>query len=317
MATTSSGVDRPDGGDVVAQVGGVEQLLAGRLRRRLAVVRLGEQALQQVGVNASATSPLAVTVERLGAAGGLGHRGVDEGVGRADVEGDRRRVRGDDRDVGDAAEVEGAGRLVRSGEQQFVERAGEGRTVATGGDVTRPQVGDDRDAGGLGDPRRLADLHVPRARPSASTQWKIVWPWDTTRSTAPPPNSSTAYVAASANAWPTSVSSRHTSSAVVDAGGRTAPRPARSSAEYSCDVAPSGRSSIVSPTSWRSATATSMPSIDVPLIIPTTLIRSPASCRLPLVHWLAPAGRHRTMPSDSGADDAVGSSGSPRRRRRR
>ena len=99
-----------------------------------------------------------VAVERLGAAGGLAHGGVDEGVGRPDVEGDGRRPGSDDRDVGDAAEVQCPGGLVRSGEQQLVERAGQRRTVTTRGDVTCPQIGDDRQPGGLGDPRRLSDL---------------------------------------------------------------------------------------------------------------------------------------------------------------
>ena len=160
MATMSSGSMRPDRRDVLEQVGGVEQLLARRLRRRPAVVRIGEEPLQQCRVDSSPAGADAVAVEGLGPATRRADRGIDQGVGRTDVEGQRRRAAADDRDVGDPAEVERPGDLVRPAEQQFVERAGQRCTMPAGGDVARPHVGDDWSAGCFGDPGRLAELQT-------------------------------------------------------------------------------------------------------------------------------------------------------------
>ena len=112
---------------------------------------------------------------------------------------------------------------------------------------------------------------VPRAC-APSTQWNTVWPCDTISSTSGTP--ATTAAATSANAWPISVSSSHTSARVVDAGGNAATSRARRSGRYGVLSVWSTTPLSSSPVSDRSTTAASIPSCDVPEIIPSTFIGS-------------------------------------------
>jgi hypothetical protein len=146
----------------------VVALLARGLRWRLGQEEVVEQESQQRLVDVAARRPDPVAVARLGAAGDGGHGGVDQGVGRPGVIGDRRRPRGHHREVGDPPEVErGAGR-VGAAEDQDVKEADERSALAAGRDIGAAEVGDDREPGALGDPGGPADLERagdPTVRP--------------------------------------------------------------------------------------------------------------------------------------------------------
>lgn len=109
---------------------------------------------------------------------------------------------------------------------------------------------------------------MPRARPS-STQWNIVCPCEQMRSTGPHAS------AASANAWPIRVSSRHTSAMSAGFGGSAPATRSRSRPPYGrapvCSTAPVS----TSPSGDQSTIALSIPSWDVPDINPST--RMPTS----------------------------------------
>ena len=82
----------------------------------------------------------------------------DRGVGGAGVAGQHRAVDPDDRDVGDAAQVDRGGRDIP--EPQGVEEAGQRGTLAARGDVRRAQVRDDRQAGRRVDVGRRPELEL-------------------------------------------------------------------------------------------------------------------------------------------------------------
>ena len=87
-----------------------EIFAAGRLWRTKLEVGILHQAVDQSIVDMAATGKACVFVEALAAFGEVGDEGVDEDVGGAGVEGEdvlRLGVGRDDRDIGDAAEIEG------------------------------------------------------------------------------------------------------------------------------------------------------------------------------------------------------------------
>ena len=205
--------------------------------------------------------------------------------------------RADDRQVGDAAEVERGGGVGGPGEQQVVEQAGERGAVTAGRDVAGAQVGDDGNARRLGDPRRLADLQrapgatfvvdpvedglavgddevggrrrparrCPPRRPPRTRRRRRC------RAGTPPPQS-----------WRPEGARRRARRAAT-ARRRSTGRRAGAARRCRHD-------------SVRSAAATSMPSIDVPLIIPTTRIIPPprrARCRGGRRHGPPPRRRRR------------------------
>ena len=122
---------------------------------------------------------------------------------------------------------------------------------------------------------------VPRACPP-STQWKSVWPCDTTRS-GTTPVAAMPPAAASANAWPSFVSSSQKPPAVSGSPADTARMRSRPSADHATVSACStrrptaGRSSASSAAT--STTATSMPSAEVPDCRESTIMPTPrAAC---------------------------------------
>ncbi len=160
-------------------------LLAGGLGGGAAVVGVGEEPGEEAGVDPPGRGAAAVLVEVPCAAAELAHGGVDQGVRRAGVEGQRGGVRigGHHGDVGDAAEVE-RGPDARAGgvpvavavagavavpvavpvaglvpaQQQGVEEADQRGALAARRHVPAAQVGDDREPGRLGDPGGLPEL---------------------------------------------------------------------------------------------------------------------------------------------------------------
>ena len=203
----------------------VVPLLAGGLRRRLGQEEVVEEQGQQRLVDLSPGRSRPARVVGLGAAGDGHDGGVDEGVGRPGVIGDRRasapaittvRLAMPPRLSGSPRSLAGVG-----AEEQDVEQADERGALAAGGDVGAAEVGDDREAGRVRRSRPGGRSGACRpTRPSASTQWKTVWPWATT--SAASGWRRTARSAAAANSWPTAVSSRQTASIVVALGGSAA-----------------------------------------------------------------------------------------------
>ncbi|GAB2485913.1 hypothetical protein GCM10026982_07630 [Nocardiopsis aegyptia] len=140
------------------EVGGAEPFQPGRLRRGQRVIGIGEQVVQQGGVGCAGAGERATRVDAGPAAGHPAHGGVHEGVGGTGVERLWWGSVAHDGDVGDAAEVERGGRCTAVGEEEAVQERGQRGALAPGGHVGRSQVGDHRKAGGLGDPRGLAEL---------------------------------------------------------------------------------------------------------------------------------------------------------------
>ena len=281
MATMSSGSSVADRRDVLEQVGAVEQLLAGRLRRRPAVVRIGEQSLQQCRVRLvpgwrgcrrdrrprPRRSPRCTAASIRAFAGPMSKASVGAPLPTTVMLAIPPRLSAPA--ISSDPPSSSSSSVLASGAPCPPAAMSRARTSATTGAPVASAI----HAG-------WPSCRPPRARPSASTQWKIVWPWDTMRSTAPPPNS--------IDGRPCRLGERLADERVQPAhllGRRrrrwqTAPRAARNVRRVRRAIAaPSGRSSIVSPTNRRSATATSMPSIDVPLIIPTTLIAASRAAR--------------------------------------
>src|SRR5699024_4687119 len=83
---------------------------------------------------------------------------VDEGVGRARVEGDGVLTGSDDGDVRDSAEVEHRGRSFDLGEQQGIEQPDEWGTLSPGRDVARADIGEHGSTESFGDEGRLPEL---------------------------------------------------------------------------------------------------------------------------------------------------------------
>ena len=166
-------------------------------------------------------------------------------------------------------EVEGgAGHVGVTPEEQDVEQADQRGSLAAGGHVGAAQVGDDRERRG-----------ARRSRPG----WPI-WSVPATRPSLDPVEDGlavghdelgsgcrrTARSAAAANSWPTGVSRRQTVSIVVAAAAAPlgAPPPAGGVGVVSCAERREPQHVAVES---RSATAASMPSIDVPDMSPTTI----------------------------------------------
>ncbi len=117
-----------------------------------------EQPSQQALVHASGGGERAVLVEREPSAAQFVHRGVDQRVARAGVEGHGVRLRGYDGDVGDPPDVQGGRHSGAAAQQHEVDQADQRCALPAGRDVARAEAGDDRVAGGLGDPGRFAEL---------------------------------------------------------------------------------------------------------------------------------------------------------------
>src|ERR1035438_1166475 len=115
-----------------------------------------EQRPIQIALRGDAT----VAVEVLAAAGVLARERIDHHVAGARIE---RDARGNDRNVGDATDIEGGAGAARMPEQQAVDEGNERRALATGGDIARAEIGDYRHSGALRDYRRLADLQCAGA----------------------------------------------------------------------------------------------------------------------------------------------------------
>ncbi len=136
-------------------------LAAGRLRRRAAQEFVVEQAREQRRVDMTAAGARAVAVHALAAVAADSHDGVEQRVGRTDVEGEHgvgvaaARQPGD---VRDAAEVQHHARLGGIGKRREVEERRERRALAARREIARAEVGDRGDTGALGDHRRVADL---------------------------------------------------------------------------------------------------------------------------------------------------------------
>ena len=91
--------------------------------------------------------------------------GVEQAVGRAGVEAGDRAVPVDDRDVGDAAEVQHHALAAGGAEQGPVEQGGQRRALAAGRDIGAAEVADRADAGALRDQGGAAQLDGLGARP--------------------------------------------------------------------------------------------------------------------------------------------------------
>ena len=151
-------------GPVAVEVGVVEELLAGRLRRGPRVVRLGEQVGEELLVDPARRRVPAVSVVPLLTTGHPHDGGVDEGVCGSEVVRVRLGVRVDHGHVGDAAEVErGAARP--SGEEQHVEGRDQRGALPTGGDVGGAMVGEDRASGRLRERPEVAELQPTTGAP--------------------------------------------------------------------------------------------------------------------------------------------------------
>ena len=175
----------------VVEVGGVEVLLAGRLRRGPRVVRVLEEAVEQRRDDGAGGGEPPVLVE--GRAGEVARGGVEERVAGADVEarsGPLARA-GRRRSSGSRSRPGSTRRGRRGGRRAGARRAA--RPAARPGRRRRRR--------GRGSPRRPAGRCARRSRPAGrpaacpprarpSTQWKSVWPCEAIRSA--PPKRSTA-----------------------------------------------------------------------------------------------------------------------------
>ena len=132
--------------------------------RLAAIIRIGEQSIEQRGIHCARASSLAIAIERR-------RHGIHHHVARSGVEGDhvfRRCIGRNHRDVRDAADVERDARMLGMPEKLIVEERHQRRAFAAGRHVAGTKIGDGLDAGALGNHRRLADLH--RARDLAAAE---------------------------------------------------------------------------------------------------------------------------------------------------
>ncbi len=140
------------------QVVGPEQLRTGRLGRGLPVVGLGQQVVQELGDGGAGAGEPPIDVEVGGPVGDQPHGGVEQGVGRAGVEGQGISPRAYDGHVGDPAEVERGGGLVPLAQQQGVQDGGQRGALSARGDVGGARAREHGGPGGLGDPGGSAHL---------------------------------------------------------------------------------------------------------------------------------------------------------------
>ncbi len=241
-----------------------EQLAAGRLRRAGGEVRIGEQAVEQVRSHSSGRSQRTVEVTRLRAARDPRGGDVQQAVAGAGVERERRS-RVDEREVGDPAEVQRGRRRVAAAQPQDVECARERRALTAGCDVAGAQVGDDGHAGAFGDPGRLAELHRPE-RGAALDPVEDRLPVADDQFGADVGHGG-GELLPEQGVERAQLCQRWSSRA---AGRRAAARAARPATRVR--DRPTGRRTIVAPSHRRSASATSIASIDVPESRPTTSI---------------------------------------------
>ena len=148
---------RVAGDEPVFQPGAVKEIAPRALRRRESEVGLVEQGGKKPVVDGSAGCPCTFGVEPV--AGRRVAPVIEEGIRGPAVEADRVTLAVEERQVGDAAEVEHRDRRGWASEHRAVEGRHEWRTLAAGGDVATAEVGDDIDAGQLGEQRWRVQLN--------------------------------------------------------------------------------------------------------------------------------------------------------------
>ena len=143
-------------GQLRGDPGEVEVFATAAFRRRQGEPRFGAQALEQRGVDGSAGGECAVRIERR-AVVAFAPR-IHQGVRGAGVEATHVAVRRQQREVGDAAEVEHGAVFARVVQHRSVEGGHERRALAAGRDIAAAEVGDGVDAGAFGDDVAVAEL---------------------------------------------------------------------------------------------------------------------------------------------------------------
>jgi hypothetical protein len=116
------------------------------------------------------------------------------------------------RQVGDAAEVEHGAIFDRIGERIGVERRHQRRALAAGGDVAAAEIGDGVDAGGFRDHVGVAQLQREGRGAQRPVPQRLPVRADRAHLPASTPASFSSACAASAKAWPGGVSSSPSSS---------------------------------------------------------------------------------------------------------
>ncbi len=150
-------------GELRCQPVEVELFAAGGFGRRQREPRIVEQSREQGFVEVPARGEIAVRV--VGAPAVAFAPGVHQRVRRAGVETAHRAMRRQQREVGDAAEVEHRAVLARRRQQGRVQRRQQRRAVAAGGDVAAAEIGDGGDPGAFGDEVAVAELQGERESP--------------------------------------------------------------------------------------------------------------------------------------------------------
>ena len=134
----------------------VEGVAVQRLGRQGGEIGMRHPPLDQHLVRRAARRDAAAAIEAH--AGPLLQPVVDQRIARPGVEGDQAAVLADPGHVGDSADIEHRDRTRNPGSDRRVHDRRQRRPLPSRGDVGGAEVGDDVDPGGLGEPRRVADL---------------------------------------------------------------------------------------------------------------------------------------------------------------
>ena len=144
------------------QPGQVEQLATGALGADLGEKGFVEQALQKCHVESARGGPVTIAIEGF-AFSGLNPR-IQQHIARAAIEAGDGLSGRQQRQVAEAADIQDGARREIAGEQNFVKRRNEGRTLSAGSDVAAAEIGNHGDASQLGQQGGVADLHGEASR---------------------------------------------------------------------------------------------------------------------------------------------------------
>ena len=138
-----------------------EPFAPGRFRIRHGEVFVGQHGVEQRFVNAARRGELAITIALGGTAGPFAHERVEQHVARPRIKGDHRvglATGGEQRGVGDAANIERNARFVVAAEQQRVYPCDQRRALTARRTIGAAEIVTDRCVQALADDECIAQL---------------------------------------------------------------------------------------------------------------------------------------------------------------